>query len=88
MGIIIAIKWDNEASVWRATNTLIRLSLWSRSYDALVGAVESKLPKLLDINNIKNCTYVIFTTYARKFDIVNTTELQDAKTSYKLVGTD
>ena len=55
---IVALTWDNEASVWIAENNDIPIALESDSLDALIERVRIAAPELLELNgrDAVNCT--------------------------------
>ena len=47
---IIALTWDDEASVWIAENDEIPIALESNSLDTLIYRVRTAAPELLELN--------------------------------------
>ena len=47
---VINLFWDDEASVWVATNDIIPLTLESGSLDLLIERVRMAAPELLEVN--------------------------------------
>ena len=51
----VNINWDTEAKVWYALSTDIPgFALESDSYDVLIDRVRLAVPKLLELNDIKD----------------------------------
>ncbi|MDO4938744.1 MAG: DUF1902 domain-containing protein [Lachnospiraceae bacterium] len=57
----VVINWDNTACVWIAECEEIGLVLESGSYDALLERIKNAIPELLELNHIKEKTFIINT---------------------------
>jgi hypothetical protein len=62
----IAIKFDEEASVWYALNDDIPITLESDSIDELIERVKLAIPELLELNGKNHENTVIHFTMERE----------------------
>lgn len=57
---IISIVWDEEASVWIATNEKLGLAMESNSFDLLIERVKNAVPELIELNHLSKDIKLLF----------------------------
>lgn len=60
MEYTIKLNWDEEASVWVATNDEIPIALESNSIDDLIKRVRAAVPELIEMNHLEKAKTLYF----------------------------